>query len=184
MSGAFFYVGRGYLSFERGDERGKADRGYTDDPVGPAVVYDELLSDDTGAAREDDIWDDSDAFVGFVRGEDRIAAAPDEFFGMFEVEKEGPEAVDSGVRNAVIDDEPTGGSFDRDGVDADLFAVPHTAAREEERPMCEKLGTSIEVLERGQGIDIDGGLDAMEDIVFPIDLFREKTGILVIDTGR
>ena len=102
---------------------------------------------------------------------------------MFEVEKEGPEAVDSGVRNAVIDDEPTGGSFDRDGVDADLFAVPHTAAREEERPMCEKLGASIEV-EGGQGIDIDGGLDAVKDIVFPIDLFREKTGILVIDTGR
>lgn len=141
------------------------------------------MSDDAGATREDDVGDDPDAFVGFVRGEDRVAAAADEFLGMFEIEEEGTEAVDPGIRDAVIDDEPAGGGFDRYGVDADFLAIPHAAAREKERSMREKLGAPIKI-ERGECVDINSGLNTVEDVVFSVDFFREKTRIFVVDTWR
>ncbi len=102
---------------------------------------------------------------------------------MLEVEEQRAEAVHAGIRDSVIEHEPAVIGPDRYGVDADLLAVPHAAPWEDYRPMREEFSCPVEV-ELLVGIDIDGGLDAVEDVVLAVDLLRKQAGVLVIDAGR
>lgn len=103
---------------------------------------------------------------------------------MLEIEKKRSDTVVAVIfGDTVVEDEPALRGLDGNGADAYFPAVPHASPGKDERTMRQEPALAVES-EAIEEIYVDRRLDAVKKDVLSADLFREKAGVLVVDSGR